>query len=264
MSLHIDMENRFVVSLNISGSDVTEISIGNAQSRGARDYQEDSFGYTPLDKVDSNGFVAVVADGMGGLAAGDKVSSYVVSSLLRMRDLISRGNVSDKFREMVSQLNHDVVLGGTGGGCTLAAVYCRSDGIYWCSVGDSRIYLFRSGMVFQLSEDGDYQNRLLDDVIAQRLSFEEVIANEKKDSLVYYIGSKSEPMPDVNIRPLVPRSGDKLLICSDGVYNALSDKEMSLALFQPAQQAADALASAIINKNYTNQDNNTMIVLEFI
>ena len=119
-------------------------------------------------------------------------------------------------------------------------------------------------MVFQLSEDGDYQNRLLDDVIAQRLSFEEVIANEKKDSLVYYIGSKSEPMPDVNIRPLVPRSGDKLLICSDGVYNALSDKEMSLALFQPAQQAADALASAIINKNYTNQDNNTMIVLEFI
>ena len=257
------MEDRFVVSLNISGSDVTEISIGNAQSRGARDYQEDRFGYTPLDKVDSNGFVAVVADGMGGLAAGDKVSSYVVSSLLRMRDLISRGNVSDKFREMVSQLNHDVVHGGTGGGCTLAAAYCRSDGIYWCSVGDSRIYLFRSGMVFQLSEDGDYQNQLLDDVIAQRLSFEDMIANKKKDSLVHYIGSKSEPMPDVNIRPLVPRSGDKLLICSDGVYNALSDEEMSLALSQPAQQAADALASAIINKNYTNQDNNTMIVLEF-
>ena len=257
------MEGRFVVSLNISGSDVTEISIGNAQSRGARDYQEDSFGYTPLDKVDSNGFVAVVADGMGGLAAGDKVSSYVVASLLRMRDLISRGNVSDKFREMVSQLNHDVFYGGTGGGCTLAAVYCRSDGIYWCSVGDSRIYLFRSELMFQLSEDGDYQNQLLDDVIAQRLSFEDMIANEKKDSLVHYIGSKSEPMPDVNTRPLVPRLGDKLLICSDGVYNALSDEEMSLALHNTAQQAADALASAIISKNYTNQDNNTMIVLEF-
>lgn len=71
-------------------------------------------------------------------------------------------------------------------------------------------------------------------------------------------------MPDVNIRPLVPRSGDKLLICSDGVYNALSDEEMSLALYKPAQQAADALASAIINKNYTNQDNNTVVVLEFI
>lgn len=263
-SLHIDMDDRFVVSLSITGSDVTEISIGNAQSRGARDYQEDNFGYTPLDKVDSNGFVAVVADGMGGLAAGDKVSAYVVSSLLGMRDLISGYNVADKFRQMVSQLNHDVVLGGTGGGCTLAAVYCRSDGVYWCSVGDSRIYLLRSGMMFQLSEDGDYQNKLLDDVIAEKLSFEDMIENPKKDSLVHYIGSKSEPMPDVNIRPFVPHSGDKLLICSDGVYNALPDEEMAQALSNPAQQAADALAGAIVNKNYTNQDNNTMIVLEFV
>ena len=258
------MEDRFVVSLSIAGSGITEISIGNAQSRGARDYQEDSFGYTPLNKVDSNGFVAVVADGMGGLAAGDKVSAYVVSSLLGMRDLISGSNVADKFRQTVSQLNYDVVQGGTGGGCTLAAVYCRSDGVYWCSVGDSRIYLYRSGMVFQLSEDGDYQNQLLEDVIAERLSFEDMIDDPKKDSLVHYIGSRSEPIPDVNIRPLVPCSGDKLLICSDGVYNALSDEEMSLSLSKPAQQAADALAGAIINKNYTNQDNNTMIVLEFV
>ncbi|MBP1542750.1 MAG: serine/threonine-protein phosphatase [Oscillospiraceae bacterium] len=264
MSLHTDMGDSFVVSLCISGSDVTRISIGNAQSRGAREYQEDNFGYTPLNKVDSNGFVAVVADGMGGLAAGDKVSAYVVSSMLGMRDLISGSDVADRFRQTVSQLNYEVVRGGTGGGCTLAAVYCRSDGIYWCSVGDSRIYLYRSGMVFQLSQDGDYQNQLLDDVIAERLSFEDMIENPKKDSLVHYIGSKNEPIPDVNIHPLVPSAGDKLLICSDGVYNALSDEEMSLALAYPAQQAADAIAGAIINKNYTNQDNNTMIVLEFI
>ncbi len=259
------MSDRFAVALSISGSDVTEISIGNAQSRGARDYQEDSFGYTPLDRVGSNGFVAVVADGMGGLAAGDKVSSYVVSSLLGMRDLINGGDdVHIKFRQTVSMINREVILEGTGGGCTLAAVYCRSDGVYWCGVGDSRIYLFRSGMIFQLSEDGDYQNQLLDDVIAERLPFDEMLENEKKDSLAQYIGSKTEPMADVNIRPLIPRSGDKLLICSDGVYNALSDAEMSAALSNPAQQAADALAGAIINKNYSNQDNNTAIVLEFI
>ncbi len=259
------MADRFSVSLSISGSDVNEISIGNAQNRGARDYQEDSFGYTPLDKAGSEGFAAVVADGMGGLSAGDKVSAYAVSALLGMRDRITRTEpVHVKFRQLISVINRNVVHGGTGGGCTFAAVFCRNDGVYWCSVGDSRIYILRDGMLFQLSEDGDYQNQLLDKVIAETLTYADMAENEKKDSLVQYIGSKNEPVADVNIRPLIPHSGDKLLICSDGVYNALSIGEMSGALSKPAQEAADALMSEILNKNYANQDNNTAVVLEFI
>lgn len=258
------MSDNFSVNLRIFGSDVREISIGNGQNRGARDYQEDSFGYTPLDKAESEGFVAVVADGMGGLSAGDKVSAYAVSSILKMRTSIE-GNmpVHVKFGQMISTINRNVVLGGTGGGCTLAAVFCRSDGVYWCSVGDSRIYIFRNGMICQLSEDGDYQNQLLDKVIAETLTYSDMAENEKKDSLVQYIGSKSEPEADMNIRPLIPRSGDRLLICSDGVYNALSEQEMAQALTGHARESADALMSAIIGKNYQNQDNNTAIVLEF-
>ncbi len=185
-SSHIDMENKFTVDLSIVGSDVSKISIGNAQNRGARDYQEDSFGYTPLANVDANGFIAVVADGMGGLSAGDKVSAYTVASILDIRSRL-RGMipVHTGFRQLVSAINGEVVRGGTGGGSTLAAVWCRYDGIYWCSVGDSRVYILRKGMLFQLSEDGDYQNRLLDDVIAENLTFEEMMENEKKDSLVH-------------------------------------------------------------------------------
>lgn len=258
------MTNNFSVSLRVFGSDVKQISIGNGQSRGARDYQEDSFGYTPLDKAESEGFVAVVADGMGGLSAGDKVSAYAVSAILNMRTAIE-GNmpVHVKFRQMISVINREVVLGGTGGGCTFAAVFCRSDGIYWCSVGDSRIYIKRNNRLFQLSEDGDYQNQLLDQVIAKTLSYEDMLENEKKDALAQYIGNKNEPSPDVNIRPLKPRAGDRVLICSDGVYNALSDEEMVFALQYPAQDAANALMNAIVGKNYPNQDNNTAIVLEF-
>lgn len=236
------MADRFTVSLRISGSDINEISIGNAQNRGARDYQEDSFGYTPLDKADGKGFAAVVADGMGGLSAGDQVSAYAVSSIIEMCSNIgSTDNVSQKFTQMTSVINREVFLGGSGGGCTAASVFCRGDGVYWCSVGDSRIYIFRNGMIYQLSEDGDYQNRLLDDVIAEKLAYEDMLENSKKDSLVHYIGSKTEPEPDVNIVPLIPESGDKLLICSDGVYNALSAEELSRALANTAQEAADAI-----------------------
>ena len=257
------MADRFAVSLCISGSNINEISLGNAQNRGARSYQEDSFGYTPLNEAAYKGFVAVVADGMGGLAAGDKVSAYTVSSLLEVRtQLGNQVPASMGFRQIVSAVNREVVRGGTGGGCTLAAVCCCNS-VYWCSVGDSRIYIQRDGMLFQLSEDGDYQNQLLDEVISGELSFEDMISNEKKDSLAQYIGSVSEPHADVNFRPLIPRCGDKLLICSDGVYNALSDEEMAFALSMPAQQAADMLIGQIRNKNYENQDNNTAVVIEF-
>lgn len=259
------MADKFSVKLHISCSNVREISIGNAQNRGARDYQEDSFGYTPLNKAATDGFTAVVADGMGGLSAGDQVSAYTVSSIIGMgKRMKGMEPVHEKFRQIVSEINKQVVLGGSGGGCTVAAVFCRKDGVYWCSVGDSRIYILRNGMLFQLSEDGDHQNQLLDEVIDEILDFEEMMQNEKKDSLAQYIGSKNEPEPDVNIRPLVPESGDKILICSDGVYNALTVEEMSRALSAPAQNAADELMSLILGKNYSNQDNNTAIVLEFI
>lgn len=259
------MADKFTVSLRISGSDINEIAIGNAQRRGTRDYQEDSFGYTPFDKAKSESFAAVIADGMGGLSAGDQISAYTVSAIIEMCSQIgSSAPVHTKFKQMISAINREVVRGNSGGGCTVAAVFCRGDGVYWCNVGDSRIYIFRKGMVFQLSEDGDYQNRLLEDVLSEDLTYKDMGENEKKDSLVQYIGCKNEFEPDVNILPLIPQVGDKLLICSDGVYNALSLEEMSQMLSNPAQEAADALIEEIVNKNYENQDNNTAVVLEFI
>ncbi len=259
------MGQDFSVSLKMIGSDVKRIAIGNSQHRGARPYQEDSFGYTPLDRASRDGFTAVVADGMGGLSAGDKVSSYAVSAMLEMRYQVQSMNpVPVRFRQMLSAINTEVCASGVGGGCTASAVFCCKEGIYWCSVGDSRIYIQRDGMLFQLTEDGDHQNDLLDEVISGELDFNEMMSDESKDSLAQYIGFKGELKPDVSVSPLIPQTGDRLLICSDGVYNALSVGEMSRALASSAHNAADALINGILQKNYPNQDNCTAVVLEFL
>lgn len=259
------MGQDFSVRLKINGSDVKRIAIGNSQHRGARPYQEDSFGYTPLDRAEKDGFAAVVADGMGGLSAGDKVSAYAVSAMLEMRYQVqSMSPVPVRFRQMLSAINDKVCSSGIGGGCTAAAVFCCSEGVYWCSVGDSRIYIQRDGMLFQITEDGDHQNDLLDEVISGELDFDEMMSDESKDSLAQYIGFKGALKPDVSISPLIPSVGDRLLICSDGVYNALSVGEMSRALALSAQNAADALLNGILQKNYQNQDNCTAVVLEFL
>lgn len=252
------------VRMKMAGSAVKEISIGNSQHRGARPYQEDSFGYTKIENAARDGFAAVVADGMGGMSSGDKVSSYTVSAILEMR---LRGSeaipVPTKLRQMINAINAQVSGSGIGGGSTVAAVFCTADGVYWCSLGDSRIYIAREGMLFQVTEDTDCQNMLLDDVIGGALDYDDVLEDETKDRLAQYIGFNGMLTPDVSERPLIPLSGDSMLICSDGVYNALSVGEMSRALQKPAQEAADLLLRQILEKGYSNQDNCTAVVLKF-
>lgn len=256
----------FNVALSISGSAVKEISIGNSQNQGRRPYQEDSFGFTDLDtvSVSDRGFIAMVSDGMGGLSDSDTVSKYSVSAIQQMyRTLDFSVQPGVVFTKMVNAISTAVADEGTGGGATLVAVCCTANGIYWCSVGDSRLYLFRNGKLFQFSQDLDYINTLLEKVIDGEMTYTEADNAPKRDSLAQYIGSGEELTPDVNVKPFIPEVGDKLLLCSDGVYNALSAEELTMQLHRGAQDSADAITAAVLGKQYENQDNFTSIILEF-
>lgn len=260
------MAEEFIVDLPIGGSDVRQISIGNSQSSGRRPYQEDSFGYTRLDQADiiRDGFIAVVSDGMGGLAAGDKVSAYSVAAMQQMRAHSSDAQpVHVRFTQMINAISDQVYQSGTGGGATLVAVYCTTGGIYWCTTGDSRIYLYRNGRIHQLNRDFDYMEQLLDRVLDGGLTFAQADGDPKRDSLAEYVGSGEQIHPDVNIKPFIPETGDKLLLCTDGVYNAVSPEELSAELAKPAQPCADGITAAVLGKQYENQDNLTSVVLEF-
>jgi serine/threonine protein phosphatase PrpC len=115
----------------------------------------------------------------------------------------------------------------------------------------------------QLNEDCDYLNQLFDKLIEGSITYREAAGNPQKDSLVQYIGMKGVITPDCNIRPLLPQKQDKILICSDGVYNSLEEAELGELLKQPAQSAADAILGRNLEKNIPHQDNFTAVVLEF-
>ena len=260
------MAENFSISLPIQGTGITRIALGNSQHQGMRPYQEDSFGYSSIDQlvIDAHGFMAIVSDGMGGLSCGDKVSRYAVSTSKSIFDSFSTEPVHIRFSRAVNSISTTVAQSYTGGGATLSAVYCTNQGIYWCSTGDSRIYLCRNGRLHQITRDFDYADRLLDRVIDGDLTFDEADDDPKKDSLAEYIGSGETLHPDVNIKPLLPEIGDKLLICSDGVYNALSENELLIQLVKRPQHSADGILAAVLNKGYENQDNFTSVILEFI
>lgn len=259
--------NDFFIRMKFNGSDVKKIALGSVNNQGARNYQEDSFGFSSIEKDDvaQYGFTAIVADGMGGLSGGAQVSSYVVSSMLDMqmnRDLDVPVHLH--LVRSLSAVNNSILLSGMAGGSTAVVVMCLPTGIHWCTVGDSRVYLFRDGGITVMNEDSDYMNRLIEQVISGDLTFQEAGENKKKDSLTQYMGYKGGLTPDVNSKPLVPKRNDKLLLCTDGVYNALTIKELTDSLSKPAAEAAELIESTVSAKGYSTQDNFTAVVLEFI
>lgn len=263
--------NNAFIKMKFEGSKVGKVAFGCLNNRGARNYQEDSFGFSSVEpaEVKRQGFTAVVCDGMGGLSGGARISGYAVSALLEMlktRDVNIPMNIF--LAGALRAINNSVVQicnnGGMNGGTTCAAVVCLPAGLYWCTAGDSRIYLARDGSLTALNEDTDYLNRLIEQVISGELSYDEAGSDEKKDALAQYIGCKSGINPDVNPKPFTPSIGDKILICSDGVYNALPSAELLSALESPAPEAAELIEQRVLSRGYPNQDNFTAIVLEFM
>lgn len=259
-------KNAFI-RIKFAGSKVGKVAFGCLNNQGARNYQEDSFGFSSIEpaEVKRQGFTAVVADGMGGLSGGAQISGYAVSAFLEMqKNRYQNVPVNLYLAQSLRTINNSVVSSGMKGGTTCAAVICLPVGLYWCTAGDSRIYLARDGKLTALNEDTDYLNRLIEQVISGELSYEEAGNDEKKDALAQYIGYKGEINPDVNPKPFTPGIGDKILICSDGVYNALPAAELLEALESPASEAADLIEKKVLSKGYPNQDNFTAIVLEFM
>lgn len=253
--------------MKFNGSDVKRIALGSLNNQGARSYQEDSFGFSSIDRgdVEQHGFTAIVADGMGGLSGGAQVSGYVVSAMLEMqKNRDPSVPVSIYLSRALCAVNNSIVSSGLTGGSTAVVVACFPSGVHWCTVGDSRVYLFREKSLTVMNEDSDYMNQLIEQVISGDLTYDEAGEDRKKDSLAQYMGHKGGITPDANAKPLLPKDGDKLLLCTDGVYNALTSEELSELLTLPADQAAAAIESGVIAKGYSNQDNFTAVILEFI
>ncbi len=261
--------DKLKVSLEFPGCGVSGISAASIQDQGAREYQEDCCGFSVSPGAPgepARSFCAVVADGMGGLSAGAFVSDYTVKRLLgsNIGDSAESGSVPEQLLSAVRRISGEIAAGGSRGGSTLAAVVCVPEGVYFCSVGDSRIYLLRRGLLTQLTEDGDYFNILLEKVISGQITYEQAENDLDKDALSQFIGIGFSVVPDRNLIPLSPEPGDRLLICSDGVYNALSHEEIMQSMTLSAPAAAEDLTGRILVKGYTNQDNFTAAALEFL
>ncbi len=260
------------LSLKIELADGSTLSLGNAQHQGRRPYQEDSYGYSELNNrylLDNKGILAVLADGMGGLSNGKEVSSTVVSRMIEYFNTFDSVCADGlNLRRCAEHINDGICRvfcpdGSIKAGSTLVCAMIHGRFLHWLCIGDSRLYIRRKGMLYQINEDHDYLNQLLGDAIEGGISVTEAFDDPQKDVLVSCLGNAELPFADYSLSGFELKKGDKIVLCSDGIYNAIPTRLLNSLLENDPQSAAQNIQEAVLNQGFETQDNLTIIVISY-
>lgn len=245
------------------------VSIGNAQDIGARLEQQDAFAITPLEEqavVESRGVMAVVCDGMGGMDFGAQAANLGAVTFMRNyleAQTVDNNTLVDAVYSANAAVydNHqgkDGVIAGT----TLVAASVQPDGLRFVSVGDSHVYLYRNGKLYQLNRDHNYFSELLEQVKAGTITLEEAQRHPERAHLTSYVGIEALQLVDYNVEPVELRVGDRVLLCSDGLFKTLSIREIAEVMANAEEsEMQTALMEAVKAKGKRKQDNTTIVVL---
>lgn len=237
------------------------------QHIGTREDQQDSYGVSEPGDYACKGVVAVVADGMGGLANGRAVSSALVRSMLDgFANASSQQNAADFLLEQAVRANmgvNQMLRGQERSGSTLVSCVIREGKLHFLTVGDSRIYLYRGGALIQLNREHIYQEELAVKAVNQGASLQQVRSDRQAHALTSYFGIGRIPSIDRNDEPVKLLNGDKILLASDGVFGTLSQEQMEQAMAQSVTMAARTMGEQILDAKRVHQDNNTAVILEY-
>lgn len=239
-----------------------KLRTGNAQTIGKRKEQEDAFAIVENE----DGILAVVADGMGGYSDGKLASGIVANTFAEEFTRIGVKPVASFLKNTTTLCNQKILEKWveTRAGSTLSAAVIFQGLLYWISVGDSAIILYRRGELNHLNKKHIFQSVLEQQYLAGEISKEELRNNRKKKRLTSYIGYDGLRELDTNCKPVPLFPGDQVILCTDGVYNSITELEMEGAFtrFSHPNDTAAEIIARIKAKNYINQDNATIVILE--
>jgi len=247
-----------------------QVNPGNCQNIGARSSQQDSFGFSDKDDltfVAHGGVLAVVADGMGGMAHGGEASHIAVQTFLRSyMGKLADERVPMALLQALGEANQAVVALGQGVGeenvgTTLVAAVVHDDELHWVSVGDSRLYLLRQGKLTQLTQDHVLALELDRDAANGVISLEEAQSHPERSALTGYLGLSELDLIDQNPQPFELLTGDQVLLCSDGLYAAVDEKDIAACWDGDSQDFAEELVAMVLAKERPSQDNLTVAIL---
>ena len=248
-----------------------------------RDHNEDRFLIADLTRktaslqpdvrqhdIGPRGTLFVVADGMGGAAAGELASEMaadtIYAHLLKTwnDDEVTPQRFAYRLKEAVEVANASIHAHAKahpevrGMGTTTTAAGVLNDHLYLTQVGDSRAYLIRDGEAHQITKDQSLMQRLVE---AGELTEEEAAQSERRNIILQALGP--DPKVKVDLTHQEVRRGDVLVLCSDGLSGQVKKEEIAEVVSKnPDLSAACDKLIALANER-GGPDNITLVVARF-
>jgi PPM family protein phosphatase len=226
-------------------------------------------------RTDEGGYAMILADGMGGHAGGEQASRMAITGLVKLAlarpDWIFRldeavaADVKQRSKKRVQALHTLLLNHGEqdrdlhGMGTTLTIVRNMGRQLHIVHVGDSRAYLLRNGRLHHLTRDHTYLQLLID---SGQLSKEEAATFPGRHVLVNALGGFNEDV-QVDVDQLELSSGDRILMCSDGLTDMVDDDAIRAVLVEghASQEACKRLIDLALERG--GKDNVTVVVATY-
>lgn len=228
-----------------------------------REHNEDAVAYDALSKV------AVLADGMGGYAAGEVASGMSTAQICaRMARIkadyprVSALDLSTELRNAIRHVNFDILRTAranpqfAGMGATLVAAAFTGNAVVIAHAGDSRAYLLRQNHLRLLTHD---HSALQEQIDMGLILPAEAAAMGGKNLVTRALGVDAQLEPDIAMHPMM--AGDQLLLCSDGLNDMVPDVRIEAVLRQYAGHPAAAARQLVEDANAAGGRDNISVIM---
>jgi serine/threonine protein phosphatase PrpC len=249
-----------------------------------RDHNEDRFLVADLTRkaaslqpdvrqhdIGPRGTLLVVADGMGGAAAGELASEMATDTIYdhlvktwNAEDEVTPQRFAYRLKEAVEVANASIHAHAKahpevrGMGTTTTAAGVLNDHLYLTQVGDSRAYLIRGGHAHQITKDQSLMQRLVE---AGELTEEEAAQSERRNIILQALGP--DPKVKVDLTHQEVRRGDILVLCSDGLSGQVKKDEIAKVVTQAKDLGAACDQLIALANERGGPDNITVVIARF-
>ncbi|HMX98308.1 MAG TPA: Stp1/IreP family PP2C-type Ser/Thr phosphatase [Agitococcus sp.] len=233
------------------------IMVGHTDTGKTRTSNEDAILCLP------NLGVALLADGMGGHSAGEVASRTAIDTVSAILKQTTRGVSPHERLETALQAAHAVIrekarqsIRCRGMGTTFVGIIIENGYLHHAHVGDSRLYLWRDGQLMAVTHDHSLLQEFIDQGFYTR---EEALEKVSRNILTRALGL--EPHITIDYDYLKINQGDRFLLCSDGLYDMLSDYELGALLGREHDLEGIALDMLELANARRSKDNVSVIVI---
>ncbi|MCJ7800654.1 MAG: protein phosphatase 2C domain-containing protein [Polaromonas sp.] len=237
-----------------------KFSVFQVSRQGGREKNEDRMGYCYTRESG----LFLLADGMGGHPEGEVAAQLALQTISALYQKEARpviDNVAEFLSRALTAAHQEIIRYASRKGMldtprtTLVAVILQGLGATWVHCGDSRLYLIRAGELLTRTRDHSY--------LEQQSGGENKTAGINRNILFTCLGSPAQPVFDVN-GPVVLQQGDKLLLCSDGLWDSLSDAVIVLEMASKGvSDAVPELVEMALRAGGARSDNVTALAMEW-